>query len=309
MLPLLVAALLAFEGPYAVGLRIAEAGRERTAIWYPTADAEKEHAYGAGITSTLARDGAPSGRFPLIVFSHGYGGCAIQSVFLTEHLARAGYVVAAPDHRDALCDGRRGFQPPGRPFHKPELWSEATEADRRDDLRRLLDLLLASDRIPVDRDRIGALGHSLGGYTVAGMIGGWESWRDRRIRAGVLLSPYLQPYLHRGRMGALGVPVMFQGAQGDVLVTPYVYAPGQSGAFTQAPAPKYYLELPGGTHFEWTNFLCAGIADPRQCVKERAAAGLIATYTTAFFDAYLKDDPAPLARLRGDGLRVWKAAK
>ena len=38
------------------------------------------------------------GRFPLVVFSHGYGGLRTQSSFLTAHLASWGFVVAAPDH-------------------------------------------------------------------------------------------------------------------------------------------------------------------------------------------------------------------
>jgi len=38
---------------------------------------------------------------PLVLFSHGLGGCALQTIFFTEELARHGYVVAAPDHADA----------------------------------------------------------------------------------------------------------------------------------------------------------------------------------------------------------------
>ncbi|HXW63895.1 MAG TPA: hypothetical protein VEK74_02335 [Burkholderiaceae bacterium] len=59
-------------------------------------------------SGVLAHD-APATRacgaaVPLVVFSHGDLGCALQSVTLTEELARNGYVVAAPDHADAtLC--------------------------------------------------------------------------------------------------------------------------------------------------------------------------------------------------------------
>ena len=38
------------------------------------------------------------GRYPLIVFSHGYAGFRDQSTFLTAFLASWGFVVAAPDH-------------------------------------------------------------------------------------------------------------------------------------------------------------------------------------------------------------------
>jgi hypothetical protein len=108
-------------------------------------------------------------------------------------------------------------------------------------------------------------------------------------------------------MSALRVPVMFQGAAGDVFVTPFVYSERRPGAFAQAPRPKYHLELPGGTHFEWTNFICAGIADAGQCAAQRQNARRIVGYTVAFFDAYLKGDRTVLDRLRGEGLAVWKA--
>ncbi|HXB36217.1 MAG TPA: hypothetical protein VNU75_00805 [Acidimicrobiales bacterium] len=38
------------------------------------------------------------GRYPLVVFSHGYAGFRDQSTFLTSFLASWGFVVAAPDH-------------------------------------------------------------------------------------------------------------------------------------------------------------------------------------------------------------------
>ena len=38
------------------------------------------------------------GRYPLVVFSHGFAGFRDQSTFLTARLASWGFVVAAPDH-------------------------------------------------------------------------------------------------------------------------------------------------------------------------------------------------------------------
>jgi len=46
---------------------------------------------------------APANGHPLILFSHGFGGCNTQSVFLMQALAKAGYLVLAPNHRDARC--------------------------------------------------------------------------------------------------------------------------------------------------------------------------------------------------------------
>src|SRR3954470_9445885 len=41
---------------------------------------------------------------PLILFSHGFGGCAQQSNTLTQSLADAGYAVLAPNHKDEGCE-------------------------------------------------------------------------------------------------------------------------------------------------------------------------------------------------------------
>ena len=78
-----------------------------TVVWYPAASgvSARRHAYCPGIVGRAAQD-APAntaaGPFPLIVYSHGYGGSAIGSVFLAEYLAARGYVVAAPDHSDPI---------------------------------------------------------------------------------------------------------------------------------------------------------------------------------------------------------------
>jgi malonyl CoA-acyl carrier protein transacylase len=65
----------------------------------------------------------------------------------------------------------------------------------------LIDLVVAADTDVstflyrrVDTERIGAIGHSLGGYTVLGLAGGRASWREQRVRAVLGLSPYVAPY-------------------------------------------------------------------------------------------------------------------
>src|SRR5262245_55658997 len=64
-------------------------------LWYPTSDRESRYDY-KGQFGVAAPDGAIApGRHPLIVFSHGFLGAGDQIIFLTESLARAGYIVAA----------------------------------------------------------------------------------------------------------------------------------------------------------------------------------------------------------------------
>ncbi|HVR74960.1 MAG TPA: hypothetical protein VMT52_11535 [Planctomycetota bacterium] len=53
----------------------------------------------ARFRSVAVRDARPrTGRFPLLVFSHGNGGVRHQNLSQLEHLASHGYVVASPDH-------------------------------------------------------------------------------------------------------------------------------------------------------------------------------------------------------------------
>src|SRR5438309_4752637 len=61
-----------------------------------------------------------TGRHPVVVFSHGLGGCPTQSRFLTAGLAAHGYLVVAPFHRDAGC-GRKNIRArhPDAPFASP----------------------------------------------------------------------------------------------------------------------------------------------------------------------------------------------
>jgi len=59
---------------------------------------------------------------PISIFPHGFHGCATQSRFLTTALAAAGYLVVAPNHTDAACDGgaARWSDRPEAPFGDPQ---------------------------------------------------------------------------------------------------------------------------------------------------------------------------------------------
>jgi predicted dienelactone hydrolase len=54
---------------------------------------------------------APAIGHPLILFSHGFGGCNTQSEFLMHALAKAGYLVLAPNTRSHTLADRIGQTP------------------------------------------------------------------------------------------------------------------------------------------------------------------------------------------------------
>ena len=102
------------------------------------------------------------GRYPLVVFSHGYAGFRDQSTFLTARLASWGFVVAAPDHfsRD-LTEVLGG---------PTAATSKTTDVD---DLKATIALMGAQDASAtsplhghIDMALVGAVGHSAGGAAV-----------------------------------------------------------------------------------------------------------------------------------------------
>jgi predicted dienelactone hydrolase len=102
------------------------------------------------------------GRYPLIVFSHGYAGFRDQSTFLTAFLASWGFVVAAPDHYS-----RDLTQVLGGPTAATEKTTDVG------DLKATITLMGNEDQTAssafhghIDTSKVGAVGHSAGGAAV-----------------------------------------------------------------------------------------------------------------------------------------------
>jgi predicted dienelactone hydrolase len=297
--------------PYRVGYSAQTIAGMRVALWYPTVAEPSNYTYPGAMEGFVAYGAAPScARVPLVVFSHGLGGCGTQSIYFTEELARHGYVVAAPDHNDtAFCtiDGGPGDPLnliPQAPLNDPSKWSDATYADRRDDMEALIDTLVADPVFGamIDANAIGAAGHSLGGYTVVGLAGGWASWKDYRVKAVLGLSPHVLPYLYYVTLPTLAVPVMYQGGDLDVGVTPFLEGP--NGAYAVTPPPKYFPKLNDATHFAWTNSACGSAPTVRECLGQ-IDPWLVDAYAIAFFDRYLKARRSSLLDGGGTGLEEY----
>ena len=245
--------------------------------WASVAHASEQRLSVAGLAVTAwLPPAAGRTRLPVILFSHGFHGCAPQSRFLTEALAAHGYLVFAPDHRDATCHGGRAswFDRSEWRFVAPQSWTEASFHDRADDLRRLLAALREDSRFGPwgDWSRVGLVGHSLGGYSVLGLAGAWPGWTLPGIKAVLALSPYTQPFVLRHTLAGLTAPVMYQGGTRDLGITPTLHK--SLGSYDQSPPPKYYVEFDGAGHFAWTDI---GLA-PRD--------GILA-YSVAFLDHYV----------------------
>jgi len=166
-------------GPYGVGARTLiwedARGTVLTAeLWYPaTVEAGSPgDDYGpvsaAGIAHREAEPDVRDTPWPLVAFSHGFGGIRYQSTFLTEHLASHGFVVVAPDH------------PTNTLFDLVEENVGEVAAARPADVRLSVDRVLeVSDEGwfglggAVDPDAgYGVVGHSFGAWTSLAVAGG-----------------------------------------------------------------------------------------------------------------------------------------
>jgi dienelactone hydrolase len=229
-----------------------------------------------------------SGAAPIIIFSHGYLGCGRQSTFLTQALADAGYLVVAPQHADSLCGQHLSL--PEVPFWQPQNWSDSTYRDRRDDI---VAVIAALHRDPafaskIDWTKLGLMGHSLGGYTVLGLAGGWPNWRIPDVKAVVALSPWCLPFLLAGgSLGRVSAPVEYQGGTGDFGITPSVSVAG--GCYDQTRDPAEFVEFQDAGHLAWTDLVSTAHAD-------------MIFYARAFFDVWLRGKSADSLRVRRSGV-------
>ncbi|MBC7817752.1 MAG: hypothetical protein IAG10_12735 [Planctomycetaceae bacterium] len=294
---------LVADRPHQVGYRRQDfkfataSGEQRTRqldLWYPTQEREQRHEYKGpfGIKGQVgfAKEGAAvaSGEHPLLLFSHGFLGTSDQTIFLTEACARAGYIVASMNHADSIGTRRRGKQKPPK-FADYANWTDDKYRDRQEDLTALLNQMLEWNKAKespwsgrIDEALIGGCGHSLGGYTVMGMAGGWKSWKEPRIKAAVLLSPYAHPFDAQGKASDVTIPVMLQGGTLDFGITPFL-----TPVYQKLSGPKVLLVLKNETHFGWTNLISLG-KTTTECVAD-GNAELMVKYTIAFFDQHLLD--------------------
>ncbi len=175
--PMLIAALLVTHSAWAfqAGWRqlsipgpSSDAPTTSVALYYPTQAAARVIPMGP-FAPNVAIQAAPETTVKgLIVLSHGTGGSELGHSRLAEGLAEAGYLVAALRHpRDNWQDQSLLTDSPATYF-----------SERPRQVSRVIDALLSDpqwkDRIARDAQgpKIGAVGHSAGGYTVMALAGG-----------------------------------------------------------------------------------------------------------------------------------------
>ena len=106
-------------------------------------------------------------RYPLVILSHGYTGYRTLMFYLAEHLASHGYLVAGIDHTDSTNanvtpdKAYAGF--PSTLYHRSR-----DQLFVRDQLLNQNDFVASA----VDKNSVGLVGYSMGGYGLMASIGG-----------------------------------------------------------------------------------------------------------------------------------------
>jgi predicted dienelactone hydrolase len=259
---------------------------------------------------------AGDGPYPLIVFSHGFGGSKDGFATIARHWAGHGYVVIQPTHADGL--GRQDRDRNAAGVRPGRLGAGGLLAGLNDPTRitnRVADLVLILDSLAeigkttpalegrIDAKRVGVGGHSFGAYTtmlIAGVtvdLGGEQgrSFRDPRVTCILPISAQGtgQQGLTEGSWAGLTIPMMTitgtrdRGVGGQDVewrTEPYRFSP---------PGSKYLVVIDGANHLAFGGGLGGRGAGVTDAVK---------LTSTLFWDAFLKDSEPARASLQSDTL-------
>jgi predicted alpha/beta-hydrolase family hydrolase len=207
---------------------------------------------------------------PIILLSHGHGQSTYLSSLrgyspLADFYAARGFVVIQPTHQDSKALRLDPDGPEGALFWR----------SRAQDMRFILDNLANIEAAfpglngRLDRNRVAAVGHSLGGHTV-GMLAGMrvtdpvdgKQWdlSDPRVKAGVLLAPpgngtdlaafagEHYPVLRNNDFTDMTTPALVVAGDQDQNDRFSARPDWRADAYSLSPSPKSLLTMFGAKH-------------------------------------------------------------
>lgn len=249
---------------------------------------------------------------PIVIFSHGLGGSRNGSSYLGEHWAQRGYVAVFVQHPGS----DESVWKNARPLQRMNAMREAASAEntrlRVQDISAVIDQLetwVADNqhelRSMADLKHVGMSGHSFGALTTQLTSGETLSrlgrGADPRIRAAIPMSPSAPPLGNaENYFGKVSIPWLLMTGTNDVASIGGATLETRLAVYPALPpGHKYELVLNKAEHSAFTEGALPGDRQARNPNHHRVILAL----STAFWDAYLKGDPAAQAWLDGDGPR------
>jgi predicted dienelactone hydrolase len=250
---------------------------------------------------------------PVILFSHGLGGTRDTYEYLGRQWAAHGYVVIHLQHPGSDDSAWRGQQRPMQSMVEAANLQNALDRDQ--DVKFVLDQLEALNRNDpklkglLDLKLIGMAGHSFGAQTtllVAGqkLAGGRPiaermlgDLSDPRIKAVIPMSagiPATRANLD-GSFAAIRIPIFYMTGTRDDSPIGDIKAADRRLAYehTRGSSDAYLLTFNGGDHMVFSGRLSGAGRE-----KDATFQKHIRIASTAFWDAYLKNDAAARSWLK-----------
>jgi predicted dienelactone hydrolase len=250
------------------------------------------------LDAPLAEEGGP---FPVLVFSHGWGGTRTQSTYLMEELASHGYVVVAIDHTygalvTVFPDERVVLQKT-EILEREQTSEEFSQSANtligvwEADVSFILDQLEAMNdgdlesplQGQLDLERVGMFGHSTGGGNAVQVC-----WLDPRCKAGLALDAWLEPVSTEALVDGLDQPFMFIWSEDWG-------SEENKDRFrrisTNLNNDAYSLEIAGTRHYDFSDLPLLSPLSPwfglKGPIDGQRVLRIINDYVVAYFNQYL----------------------
>jgi dienelactone hydrolase len=221
-----------------------------------------------------------AGPFPLVVFAHGFDITPAPYAAMLRWWAHAGFVVAAP------VFPRTSPGAPGGP-------DEGDLVNQPGDLSAVITWLIRASRARtgafhhlVDPHAVAVAGQSDGAITAL-LSSVHRGYRDRRVRAGLILSGAVLSSLPGYAFGPGGPPLLVAQGTADRTNLPR-YGYGVFDDAVSAREPAFLLRLLGAGHLP-------------PYTTEQPELGVVQRVTTDFLRVYLTHTPGALPALERDG--------
>jgi predicted dienelactone hydrolase len=266
--------------------------------------------------------------FPIIVISHGLAEDRNTFAYLAKHLVSYGFAVAVIEHPETNSKDFKQF------LSGFASTPQATDLINRPlDVKYLLDELQRLNDYDVNLkgklnlQKVGVIGHSLGGYTALALAGATINFqqvrkdcipnrslnlsvflqcgalelqpaiypiKDDRVKAILAFNPLSSTIFGSKGVSQIKIPTMLLGSSQDIFTPP---VPEQIFPFTRLPNPDKYLALiENGTHFtveidpppsQTVIPVPNGLLGPNRT----AAYSYVKALSVAFFETHLVNKP------------------